>query len=145
MVAAWIILLIMGAPPLRAQPPTRAVIIFGADTVTAEVAATPMARERGLMFREAVPEGSGMLFVFPDQAVRGFWMRNTLVDLDIAMLDRDFVVVDLHRRTAGDRQVRDGRAPFLYALEVPAGWFDARGIGIGSVARIEMPPPVGGR
>src|SRR5690606_8934481 len=59
----------------RPRPgPGYAWVIFGADTVVAEVAATAAERERGLMYREAVPDGTGMLFVFEDNRERAFWM-----------------------------------------------------------------------
>lgn len=126
-------LLPMAAP---AQEVEYARVIFGADTVVAEVASTPEQRERGLMFREELPDGTGMLFVFEEAEIRGFWMRNTLIDLDIAMFDEDRVMIDLHQREAEDREVWDSSAPFAYALEVRRGWFEERGIGIGDVAEI---------
>src|SRR5688500_13108083 len=74
------------APPGRQPPAGHAWIIFGADTVVAEVASTSDERAEGLMYREDVPDGTGMLFVFPDVAVRSFWMANTYVALDIAFM-----------------------------------------------------------
>lgn len=129
--------LAVGAP---APPQEHAWVIFGADTVVAEIASTPQARERGLMFRESVPDGTGMLFVFADEAIRGFWMDNTYVALDIAFLDASFRIVDLQQMEPMTTEVNESRAPFTYALEVPRGWFEARGIGVGAVARVEMRP-----
>jgi uncharacterized membrane protein (UPF0127 family) len=121
-----------------APPQETAWVIFGADTVVAEVAATPASREQGLMFRDAVPPGTGMLFVFDEQAIRGFWMDNTYVDLDIAFLDASFHVVDIRELKAMNTDVVDSRAAFTYALEVPAGWLADHGIEVGGTARIEM-------
>ena len=81
------------------RPPAgHAWVIFGADTVLAEVAASADEREQGLMYRDDVPDGTGMLFVFPDVSVRSFWMANTYVPLDIAFRLKD-------RLRSGDVQV----------------------------------------
>ncbi|HKJ00830.1 MAG TPA: DUF192 domain-containing protein, partial [Longimicrobiales bacterium] len=72
-------------------------VIFGADTVVAEVARTPAEREEGLMYRQELPDGVGMLFVFETSDVRSFWMQNTYVALDIAFLDASFNVVDIQQ------------------------------------------------
>lgn len=127
-----------------APPQEHAWVIFGADTVVAEVASTPEAREQGLMFRESLPDDTGMLFVFGDAAIRGFWMHNTYVDLDIAFMDADYRVVEIHQRDAMDREVRDSTVPFTYALEVPKGWLAAHGVEVGATARVEMRRPGSG-
>ncbi len=56
--------------------------------IKAEVADTPEARERGLMFRKELPEGVGMLFVFSDAAPHQFWTKNCLFPMDMIWLDR---------------------------------------------------------
>lgn len=112
-------------------------MIFGTDTVVAEIASTPRAHEMGLMFRDSVPDGTGMLFVFDEAEVRGFWMDNTHVDLDVAFLDPSFRVIDIQQLEAMDREVKDSRVPFMYAVEVPKGWLEAHGVEIGDVVTIE--------
>jgi uncharacterized membrane protein (UPF0127 family) len=88
------------------------------------------------MYREEVPDGTGMLFVFPDVAVRGFWMANTYVALDIAYMDPSFNVVDVLQMQPLVTETYDSRAPFMYALEVRQGWLTENGIGIGSRAQV---------
>jgi len=125
------------APVAVSAPPAGyAWVIFGADTVVAEVAATSEERSEGLMYRDEVPDGTGMLFVFPDNAVRSFWMANTYVALDIAYIDPSFRVVDI---VAMEPLVTDSyvsSAPAMYGLEVRQGWFAEHGIAVGVAADI---------
>jgi uncharacterized membrane protein (UPF0127 family) len=106
-------------------------LIFGSDTITAEVASTPDQRAQGLMNRPSLPDGTGMLFVFQDEQVRSFWMRNTLVSLDIAFMDSEFRIVDIQQMEARSEDFHESRQPAMYALEVPEGWFAAHGVRVG--------------
>lgn len=126
-----------GAPfQERFPPPGHAWVIFGSDTVLAEVARTPEARERGLMFRQELPRGRGMLFVFPEVAIRSFWMRNTFIPLDIAFLDEHLVVVDIQAMEPQTEDLHQSLRPAMFALEVPQGWFAEKGIRLGDTARV---------
>jgi uncharacterized membrane protein (UPF0127 family) len=126
-----------GGAPAGPLPPTgTAWVIFGADTVRAEVARTSAQRQRGLMYRDAVPAGTGMLFVFEEAAVRSFWMQNTYVALDIAFLDAEMRVVDIQQMEARTEDFHESRAPAMFALEVEKGWFAANGIQIGDQAKV---------
>ena len=123
-----------GAVP---RPPAGyAWVIFGSDTVVAEVAATAEERSEGLMYRDEVPDGTGMLFVFPDNSVRSFWMANTYVPLDIAYLDPSFRVVDIMQMEPLVTDSYVSRAPAMYGLEVRQGWFGEQGIEVGDQAEI---------
>lgn len=113
-------------------------IVFGTDTVLAEMAVTAEEKTQGLMHREDVPDGTGMLFVYTDSRVRSFWMVNTYVPLDIAYLDSAFRVVDIQQLEPNDDTSRPSRAPAMYALEVRQGWFAEHGIQVGDVAEIEF-------
>jgi hypothetical protein len=113
-------------------------VIFGADTVVAEVALTPEARAQGLMYRDRVPDGTGMLFVSERQEVQSFWMQNTYVNLDIAFMDAGFRIVDIQQMEALSTEFHESAAPALYALEVREGWFEERGIEVGHVAEVRF-------
>lgn len=117
-------------------PAGRALVIFGSDTVVAEVARTDAERERGLMYRNEVPAGTGMLFVFPDAQERSFWMENTYVPLDVAFFDPSLAIVDIQQMEPETTAYHDSKAPAMYALEVPKGWFAAHRIGIGARAKL---------
>lgn len=115
-----------------------AIVAFGSDTLRVEVANTDAERARGLMGRETVPDGTGMLFVFADAAVQGVWMRDTPVPLDAAFLDEDGRILSIEALEPFDETVRYSQAPVLHVLEVPRGWFRRKGIEVGDVADIEF-------
>ena len=117
-------------------PAGHAWVIFGADTVLVEVASTSDERAEGLMYRDEVPDGTGMLFVFPDVSVRSFWMANTYVPLDLAFLDASFNVVDIIQMQPLVTESYTGRAPAMYGLEVRQGWLAEHGIAVGARAEV---------
>ena len=115
-------------------------VAFGADTVTAEVADTEDARQQGLMYREQLAEGEGMLFVWTDEAIRSFWMKDTLIPLDVAFLDRAFTVINISQMDPQSEYFHFSDRPAMFALEVPRAWFSSRGIGEGSRASLISGP-----
>ncbi len=140
-----------GAPGSAAEaaqekrpPADRAWVIFGADTVVAEVARTPDERAEGLMYRDDVPDGTGMIFVFDDVQIRSFWMANTYVPLDIAHMDASFTIVDIIQMEPRTTESHEGAAPAMFALEVRQGWFAENGIEVGSRAEVVFGRMVGG-
>ena len=119
------------------RPPAgHAWVIFAEDTVVAEVAATVEARQQGLMYREEVPDGTGMLFVFQDNQPRAFWMANTYVALDIAYMDPSYRVVDIVQMEPLVTETYPSSAPAMFALEVRQGWFGEEGIDVGAQAEV---------
>jgi uncharacterized membrane protein (UPF0127 family) len=116
--------------------PDHAWVIFGADTVVAEVARTADERAQGLMYRQEVPDGLGMLFVFETTEVRSFWMQNTYVALDIAFLDASFAVVDIQQMEPLTTDPHESGGPAMFALEVRQGWFAEHGIRPGDRAEV---------
>ncbi|MCH1569948.1 MAG: DUF192 domain-containing protein [Longimicrobiales bacterium] len=122
---------------LNVLPPAGyAWVIFGADTVVAEVAATADERAQGLMYRDEVPDGTGMLFVFQDSQPRSFWMANTYVALDIAYMDPSYRIVDVIAMEPLVTDSYPSDAPAMFALEVRQGWFDQQEIRVGAQANI---------
>jgi len=108
----------------------------GGVTVTAEIADTPALRERGLMGRDSLPENHGMLFVYADEQVRSFWMRNTPIALDIAFADRNGSIVNIETMEPNSDETTLSVSPAMYALEMSADWFANNNVGPG--ARIEF-------
>ncbi len=82
----------------EAMPSTagdRVSIRVGGVEIEVEIADEPAEHSRGLMFRESLPENHGMLFVYPEERTLGFWMKNTLIPLDVAYADREGRIVDI--------------------------------------------------
>ncbi|HSG07948.1 MAG TPA: DUF192 domain-containing protein [Longimicrobiales bacterium] len=122
--------------PAPRPAPDHAWVIFGADTVVAEVARTADQRAEGLMYRQELPDGVGMLFVFETSEVRSFWMQNTYVALDIAYMDASFTIVDIQQMEPLTTDPHESRGPAMFALEVRKGWFAERGIRVGDRAEV---------
>lgn len=102
-----------------------------------EIADSPKEREQGLMHREKLEEGNGMLFVFENEAPRGFWMKNTKIPLDIVFFNREKKVVSFveNMKPCSERtakcQTYDSEKPAMYALELPEGMVEKHGIKAG--------------
>jgi len=109
---------------------------WGQVQFSVEVADTPEARGRGLMFREALPRGAGMLFVYERPQRASFWMKNTLIPLDMIFADRTGRVTRVHSGAIpGDLTPIDG-GPGVYAvLEINAELAERYGIAPGTVMR----------
>jgi len=97
-----------------------------------EIAETEASRERGLMFRDSMPADHGMLFLFDDQAVRTFWMKNTYIPLDILYFDQNYKLVSVQQRVPPCRSepcaVYPSEGPAQYVLELNAGIADKLGV-----------------
>ena len=119
--------------------PTTALNVNGI-TVTAEVADEPDLRSRGLMERAALKPDHGMLFVYPDERPRSFWMKNTPLPLSIAYIDQSGRIVRMADMQPYDETSIPSRYPAMYALEMEQGWFTRRGVSAGD--RVEgLPGP----
>ncbi|WP_243612991.1 DUF192 domain-containing protein [Shimia aestuarii] len=101
-----------------------------------EIADDETERARGLMMRESLPRGAGMLFIFDRTRPVSFWMENTLIPLDMLFIDEAGAVVRIHHEAIpGDRTQIPSRAPVRYVLEINGGMADALGITVGSEMR----------
>lgn len=100
-------------------------------------------RAKGLMFVTAdemkqLADGTerGMLFIFTRDQSHGFWMRNTIIDLDIAFIREDFSIVQTFTMAALDERSYTPQQPYRYALEVNAGVLAEHSIGEGDIVDI---------
>lgn len=108
---------------------------IGGETFHIEIAATDSSMERGLMKRDSMPEDHGMIFIFPDEAVRAFWMKNTRFPLDILFLDRHGVIVSIHQMEPYDERETSSDAPAKYAIELNRGAAAAAGVKVGDIVK----------
>ena len=107
-------------------------IRVGGILAQVEMAKDPNKRERGLMFREHLPENQGMLFVYPNEQILSFWMRNTLIPLDIAFIDHRGIIVSIqHMQPLDDENYHVSPKPVQYALEMNLGWFERNQVQVG--------------
>jgi len=119
---------------------TAVLTILGHDLV-AELARTGKERNTGLMLRDALATDSGMLFVYPDDRPRSFWMRNTCLPLTIAYIDSAGLIVALADMHPLDETPVPSRVPARYALEMTQGWFARKSISVGDRV-VGLPPRV---
>lgn len=143
--------LAVAAPaPASAQPLATRRVFLSRVAYDLEVASDPASRARGLSGRDAIDPRGGMLFIFPDDAPRVFWMKDCKVDIDIAFLDRSGRVVAAHRmRAEVPRQPGEGEAQYLsrlrgypsnaparFAVELRAGSLSQLGLSVGSLVDV---------
>jgi hypothetical protein len=94
-----------------------------------EIADNDSASEKGLMFRKSMDENRGMHFIFPKAEEHSFWMKNTLISLDIIFIDENKSVVNIHKNaTIRSLKALPSNGPILYVVEVNAGYTDKYGI-----------------
>jgi uncharacterized membrane protein (UPF0127 family) len=101
--------------------------------IDVEYARTPDEWSYGLMSRTSMNENHGMLFVFPVEENRTFWMKNTLISLDILYIDSNKKIVSIARNTKTNQtnEVYPSLFPSQYVLEVNGGFSEKNGINEG--------------
>jgi len=103
-------------------------ITVGGVPCNVEIANDDMSRSTGLMGREHVPEGTGMLFKYPQPSQLSFWMRNTPSPLSIAFVDKSGKIIKISDMQPFDESSTVSPPDCMAALEVPQGWFRKKGI-----------------
>lgn len=125
-------------PPANAPKVHLATSSGGDAAVTVEIVATQPAIERGLMYREHLPPEAGMLFLMGEVRDWTFYMRNTLIPLDMIFIAQDMtiagIVANAEPRTETLRSV--GK-PSAYVLEVNAGWTGSHQVVAGAKVRFD--------
>lgn len=113
--------------------------------IRAALADTPQKSEKGLMFVKHLPADEGMLFVFEREDEHYFWMKNTLIDLDIIFLDpQGRITVQYERVPHTYTYTPDSEIPFVagqgqYVLEVAAGTITRHGLQAGDRLEFTLP------
>ncbi len=140
---AFLTFLAVALLPLRAQVPTEPNV--GLDVVTlhvgkadikAEVAATPLEDEAGLMFRHSLGDNAGMIFFLPGPETAQFWMKNCFIPLSVAFIGKDGTILDIHDMQPPPAGISDHEQPLtrsdsdqvFFALEANLHWFSLNGV-----------------
>ena len=111
----------------------------GQAKLITEVASTSQQQETGLMYRTKLGDNHGMIFLLPTITTATFWMKNTLIPLSVAYIDKDGVILEIHDMKALDTSLtRSDSNQVAYALEANLHWFALNGIKPGD--KIEPPP-----
>jgi uncharacterized protein len=126
--------LLTHSPLGRAETPI-AELGAGMYRIEAEVAATSESRQRGLMNRASMAPQHGMVFVFTEDERHCMWMKNTLIPLSVAFLDRQGRILNIEDMQPHSEDNHCAAHPARYALEMNLGWFAAKGIKPGDSLR----------
>ncbi|MFB6191083.1 MAG: DUF192 domain-containing protein [Candidatus Nanohaloarchaea archaeon] len=147
-IAVLVVSVAASTAAFHAEKGERATAEFFSDSeemaeLSLEVADSRKERRKGLMFRESLAEGHGMLFVYPDEKERVFWMKNTYIPLDIIFVDSNRTVVDIDRAepepdTPEEELTRyRSSGPAKYVIEANQGFARKNGIEVGDRVAIE--------
>ena len=94
------------------------------------------------MYRDRLPENTGMIFLYPKKALAAMWMKNTRIPLSVAFIDETGRILNIEDMTPHSEQSHASRGDAAYALEVNLGWFGKRGIKAGDrVLGLDKLPP----
>lgn len=106
--------------------------------IEAEIADSPAARARGLMFRQGLGENQGMFFIFEDEDWHVFWMKNMRFSLDMIWINSEKTIVDIKEGVPPCRETCENitsTAKVKYVLEVNPGFIKNYGVKIGDAVR----------
>ena len=125
------------APPAN-QPRVLIATPAGEIAVRVEVVSTPPAIQRGLMFRQNLPMDAGMIFLMEDEEDHTFYMRNTLIPLDMIFIGRDMTIAGIVENAEPKTEtLRSVGKPSLYVLEVNGGWTRSHQVVPGAKVRFD--------
>jgi uncharacterized membrane protein (UPF0127 family) len=117
---------------------TEKISIGKTNTVIVEIADSDASRAKGLMMRTFLPQGQGMLFVWPEEAPRTMWMKDTFISLDMIFIDAQGKIVGIMTDAVPhDLSPLGTDRPARYVLEVPAG--DAKRLGLAVGQTLDLP------
>jgi len=113
------------------------VVVFDSDSsFNVDFAITPAEKAKGLMYRSSIPDDYGMLFIFDENAPRSFWMKNTLIPLDMIFVGSDMKVVEIKAAVPpceSDPCPSYVSLPAKYVFEINSGLAEKNNIKVGSV------------
>jgi Uncharacterized conserved protein len=132
-------------PDAKADTPARRGVAWLSNNykLNVEIADTEALRRYGLMHRASLAPDSGMLFVYPDQALRAVWMKNTLIALDVLFLSETGKIISMLPSLPPCKTdpcpIYTSKFAARYMLEVNAGFIAQHGITIGQELTLDYP------
>ena len=128
--------------PARPAATGPRIVLPDGYAVRVEIAADDPTREQGLMFRDRLADDRGMIFFFAQKGVYSFWMKNTLIPLDMTWIDGDrkvvFVATDVPPCQADPcPSYGPTKEEALYVLETAPGVMKKHGVAVGSTLKLE--------
>lgn len=110
----------------------------GNSNLNIEIANTKEQRAEGLMFRKSLKQNNGMLFIFDKEQQVSFWMKNTLIPLSIAYINKKGEIMEIYDMNPRSLEpVPSKRSTVLYALEVNKGFYKQNKISIGDKINLD--------
>ncbi len=103
----------------------------GAHVIQAELAASRDAQRQGLMFRTEMGPDEGMLFPYDEPDMMGFWMRNTVIPLDLIFIDEDGLIINIEAGIPYNEESVESERPGIAVLELNGGRSEELGIAPG--------------
>ncbi len=132
----WLILAsFLWVPLVYSQSLPKIPVYLKEKEIWVEVVRTPEERAQGLMGRKHLGEDEGMLFIFEKEDYHSFWMKNTLIPLSIAFVDREGKILRIAAMEPLTLESHPPPRPILYALEMKKGWFSANGVQVGDMLK----------
>jgi uncharacterized membrane protein (UPF0127 family) len=131
----FILFLFLWASVAYSQSALKIPLYIKNKEIWVEVAKTPEEWAKGLMGRKHLGKDEGMFFIFEKEDYHGFWMKDTLIPLSIAFIDKKGQIVRVTEMKPLTLESHLPPIPILYALEMKKGWFSANGIELGDIVR----------
>ena len=100
-------------------------VVINGNKINVEIADEPQEQSLGLMRRQSLGENNGMLFIFDNEQIRNFWMKNTLMPLDMLFISKDLVIVDIIEAEPCKEDpcgIYSGKEAAKYVLELNKGY-----------------------
>ena len=132
---AFLLIFLLGASIAQSQNFLKIPLYINEKEIWVEVAKTPAERAKGLMGRKHLGQEEGMFFIFETEDYHAFWMKDTLIPLSIAFIDKSGRIVEIADMKPLSLDSHSPPKPVLYTLEMKKGWFSMNGIKVGDIVR----------
>jgi uncharacterized membrane protein (UPF0127 family) len=118
---------------------SKTTITLGSHLLTVDTASNDYKIAKGLMFKKELEGYEGLLFIFKEKGIHPFWMKHTLMDLDIAFIEENGQVLEIKSMVSkSEEEIRPSKE-IKYALEVPKDFFKNKGIKEGDLLILPIP------